>query len=252
MEIERVSDMRDDLRMFLQSALAHPFPAPGERVRLILPAEKDRYPFTLPDNLVRPTESESGLMHVRARALRAARAATPRKRSGIDQGPAGGGGRRSPNPGRLLGTVHAVRRDGHLAHVCRDSVRAARAVHLVAPEPTLRLHPRGHPSRPSVRVAGTVPSVPPLRRRKASSGNARCADALDRVPCRFPRCRRTRAPQHVFIPILPKSLIDYVLAPMPYVIGVDRSHTAELERASASMSEVGHIAQARARRHRLV
>ena len=29
--------------------------------------------------------------------------------------------------------------------------------------------------------------------------------------------------QHIFIPILPKHLVDYLLAPMPFLIGVPRS-----------------------------
>jgi hypothetical protein len=51
--------------------------------------------------------------------------------------------------------------------------------------------------------------------------------------------------QHVFIPILPKALLDYVLAPMPYVIGVDKSHAVALERAAPSMSEARDNAVAR-------
>ena len=47
--------------------------------------------------------------------------------------------------------------------------------------------------------------------------------------------------QHVFIPILPKSLLDYLLAPMPYVIGIDRSHAADLDRMSFSMNEVRQL-----------
>lgn len=29
--------------------------------------------------------------------------------------------------------------------------------------------------------------------------------------------------QHIFIPILPKHLVDYLLAPMPFLIGVPRT-----------------------------
>jgi len=29
--------------------------------------------------------------------------------------------------------------------------------------------------------------------------------------------------QHIFIPVMPQSLIDYLLAPMPYLIGLPRS-----------------------------
>lgn len=29
--------------------------------------------------------------------------------------------------------------------------------------------------------------------------------------------------QHIFIPVLPQSLIDYLLAPMPYLIGLPHS-----------------------------
>jgi hypothetical protein len=44
--------------------------------------------------------------------------------------------------------------------------------------------------------------------------------------------------QHVFIPILPSRLIDYVLAPMPFVIGVHKSLLDTVARMSSSMDEV--------------
>ncbi|XP_041987364.1 DENN domain-containing protein 1A-like isoform X2 [Aricia agestis] len=42
--------------------------------------------------------------------------------------------------------------------------------------------------------------------------------------------------QHIFIPILPKHLIDYLLAPMPFLIGVPRSVMS-----SVRLSEVGEV-----------
>ena len=68
MELARVADTREDLRRFLHGVLSAPFPAPGERVRIVLPPELDYYPATKPDNLVRPAETENGgLEHVRPR-----------------------------------------------------------------------------------------------------------------------------------------------------------------------------------------
>jgi len=73
MELARVADTREDLRRFLHGVLAAPFPAPGERVRIVLPPELDQYPATVPDNLVRPAETENGgLEHVRPRRCNAA------------------------------------------------------------------------------------------------------------------------------------------------------------------------------------
>ncbi|XP_021192914.3 DENN domain-containing protein 1A isoform X2 [Helicoverpa armigera] len=42
--------------------------------------------------------------------------------------------------------------------------------------------------------------------------------------------------QHIFIPILPKHLVDYLLAPMPFLIGVPRSVME-----SVRMSEIGDV-----------
>ena len=45
-------------------------------------------------------------------------------------------------------------------------------------------------------------------------------------PCRF-------FPQHIFIPVLPESLVDYISAPMPYLIGVP----ADLFDAKVSLTD---------------
>jgi len=47
--------------------------------------------------------------------------------------------------------------------------------------------------------------------------------------------------QHVFIPILPARLIDYVLAPMPFVVGVHSSMTNTISKQSSSMEEVVYV-----------
>ena len=62
---DRTVEAREDLRVFLQAVLTYPFPSPGERIRLVLPAEKDRLGLPVPDNLVRPGEQEGVLEHVR-------------------------------------------------------------------------------------------------------------------------------------------------------------------------------------------
>lgn len=105
-------------------------------------------------------------------------------------------------------------------------MRAACAVHLDVAEPALGVRPLGGQPRAPVCVAG-APRAAATRHRGYAG-----AQPWPIVP------RLAAALQHVFIPILPKSLLDYLLAPMPYVIGIDRSHAADLDRMSASMSEV--------------
>ena len=36
-------------------------------------------------------------------------------------------------------------------------------------------------------------------------------------------------PQHVFIPVLPSSLIDFVCSPLPYIIGINPSCIKQIE-----------------------
>eukprot|EP01090_Pellita_catalonica_P009999 TRINITY_DN2124_c0_g1_i2.p1 TRINITY_DN2124_c0_g1~~TRINITY_DN2124_c0_g1_i2.p1 ORF type:complete len:828 (+),score=103.40 TRINITY_DN2124_c0_g1_i2:32-2515(+) len=44
--------------------------------------------------------------------------------------------------------------------------------------------------------------------------------------------------QHIYIPVLPVSLLTFCCAPMPFVVGILRSSLAELERMSDAMEEV--------------
>lgn len=43
--------------------------------------------------------------------------------------------------------------------------------------------------------------------------------------------------QHIFIPILPRAMMSYVCAPMPFIIGMSKNHISELK--TMPMEEVG-------------
>ncbi|KAL6045117.1 Suppression of tumorigenicity 5 [Balamuthia mandrillaris] len=47
--------------------------------------------------------------------------------------------------------------------------------------------------------------------------------------------------QHIFIPVLPQSLLTFCCAPMPFVVGVLRSCQPELEKLSGAMDEVIYV-----------
>jgi len=44
--------------------------------------------------------------------------------------------------------------------------------------------------------------------------------------------------QHVYIPVLPPSLLMFCCAPMPFVVGILRSSVPELNKLSGGMDEV--------------
>jgi len=44
--------------------------------------------------------------------------------------------------------------------------------------------------------------------------------------------------QHIFIPVVPQSLLSFCCAPMPFLIGVLRVHLNELKKLSDDMEEV--------------
>lgn len=47
--------------------------------------------------------------------------------------------------------------------------------------------------------------------------------------------------QHIFIPVLPSSLLDYIHAPMPFVVGIHTSLRPMVERIIGDMSDVSKI-----------
>jgi hypothetical protein len=47
--------------------------------------------------------------------------------------------------------------------------------------------------------------------------------------------------QHVYIPVLPSSLLTFCCAPMPFVVGILRSSVAELNKLSEAMEEVAIV-----------
>jgi hypothetical protein len=47
--------------------------------------------------------------------------------------------------------------------------------------------------------------------------------------------------QHIFIPVVPQSLLSFCCAPMPFLVGILRVHLAELKTLSDAMEEVRHL-----------
>ncbi len=47
--------------------------------------------------------------------------------------------------------------------------------------------------------------------------------------------------QHIFIPVVPQSLLSFCCAPMPFLVGILRVHLAELKTLSDAMEEVIHL-----------